>query len=68
MSDEVLKDLWDAKDEIAKEHDFDVSALLSHLQQVQKSSSRKTVNLSRTEKIESRPSSSVDKISTPPSE
>lgn len=32
MKDEVLEELWAIKDEIAKEHGYDLHALVAHLQ------------------------------------
>jgi hypothetical protein len=47
MNDEVLKELWEIKDQISREAAYDTAALLSRLQNAQKSSLRTLVNFSR---------------------
>ena len=32
MSDEIIKELWQVKDNIAREHGYDLEALVAHLQ------------------------------------
>ena len=32
MSDEIIRELWQIKDEVAQDHDHDVRALATHLQ------------------------------------
>lgn len=32
MSDEIIKELWQIKDNIAREHGYDLEALVAHLQ------------------------------------
>ena len=31
MSDEIIKELWQIKDNIAREHGYDIDALVAHL-------------------------------------
>lgn len=31
MKDEIIEELWSVKDQIAKEHDYDLDALVAHL-------------------------------------
>jgi len=31
MADEIIEELWNTKDGIAREHDYDVDALVAHL-------------------------------------
>jgi len=47
MSDEVLKELWEVKDQIAREALYDTVALLTRLQDAQKKSNRTIVDFSR---------------------
>ena len=46
MRDEILEELWQIKDEIAKEAGYDIDVLLSRLQKMQQASSRTTINRS----------------------
>jgi hypothetical protein len=55
MNDEVLKELWEVKDQISRESAYDTVALLSRLQIAQKSSSRTMVNFSREHLVPSTP-------------
>ena len=32
MSDEIIRELWDIKDEMAREHGYDLEALAAHVQ------------------------------------
>ena len=32
MSDQIIKELWQIKDSIAREHDYDIESLVAHLQ------------------------------------
>ena len=32
MSDEIIRELWQIKDDIARENDYDIRALATHLQ------------------------------------
>ena len=37
MTDEILQELWDAKDDIAKEYDYNIDELVKHYLQKQAS-------------------------------
>ncbi|MDA3800071.1 MAG: hypothetical protein PF692_13440 [Kiritimatiellae bacterium] len=50
MRDEIREELWEAKDNIAKECNYDIKKLFENLKDIQSSSNRKVVNLSRTRK------------------
>nr|VFK42424.1 MAG: hypothetical protein BECKSD772F_GA0070984_11221 [Candidatus Kentron sp. SD]VFK48239.1 MAG: hypothetical protein BECKSD772E_GA0070983_11182 [Candidatus Kentron sp. SD]VFK80604.1 MAG: hypothetical protein BECKSD772D_GA0070982_11332 [Candidatus Kentron sp. SD] len=45
MKDEVLQELWEIKDELARESDYDIEALFKTLRTVQASSTYPVVNL-----------------------
>ena len=45
MSDKIIEDLWQIKDNIAREHDYDVESLVAHLQTKQRSASQRVVDL-----------------------
>jgi hypothetical protein len=47
MVDEIIKKVWQAKDQLAKEFNYDLDALAAELRRRQKQSKRKVVNLSR---------------------
>lgn len=47
MSDEVIRELWRVKDEIAKEFNYDIDALVADLRRRQEESGRPVVDLSR---------------------
>jgi hypothetical protein len=47
MSDEVIRELWRVKEEIAKEFNYDVAALAADLNRRQEESGRPVVDLSR---------------------
>ena len=32
MSDQIIEELWQIKDSIAREHDYDIESLVAHLQ------------------------------------
>ena len=32
MSDKIIEELWQIKDSIAREHDYDIESLVAHLQ------------------------------------
>ena len=32
VSDEIIEELWQIKDSIAREHDYDIESLVAHLQ------------------------------------
>ena len=35
MSDQIIEELWQIKDNIAREHDYDIESLVAHLQTAQ---------------------------------
>jgi microcystin degradation protein MlrC len=45
MTDEIIRELWQAKDEIAKQFNYDVEALAAELRKRQRESGRQVVNL-----------------------
>jgi predicted TIM-barrel fold metal-dependent hydrolase len=45
MTDEIIREVWRAKNELAKEFNYDMEALAAELRKRQKESGRKTVNL-----------------------
>lgn len=45
MSDEIIKELWKAKDAIAREHGYDVDALVANLQAKHRGDARHVVDL-----------------------
>ena len=40
MSDEIIRELWQIKDDMAKEHGYDVRALAAYLQNKKRAESR----------------------------
>ena len=46
MADEIIQELWDAKDAIAREHGYDVDSLFEHLRAKQQREGRRVVDLS----------------------
>ena len=46
MSDEIIMELWRIKDRIAREHGYDIDALVAHLQAKNRAEGRQVVNLS----------------------
>jgi hypothetical protein len=48
MKDEILEELWKAKDDISKESNYDIRKLFNKLKDTQASSNRKVINLSKT--------------------
>lgn len=46
MSDIIIKDLWQVKDQIAREHGYDIEKLVAHLQVKERSANRPIVDLS----------------------
>ncbi len=46
MSDKIIEELWQIKDSIAREHDYDIESLVAHLQTKQRSTDRQVVDLS----------------------
>ena len=47
MSDEIIQEVWQAKDRLAKEFNYDLDALAAELQKRQKQAGRKVVNLAK---------------------
>ena len=45
MTDEIIREVWRAKDELAKQFNYDIDALAVELQKRQKESGRKVINL-----------------------
>ena len=46
MSDQIIEELWQIKDNIAREHDYDIESLVAHLQTKQRSADQQVVDLS----------------------
>ena len=46
MSDPIIEELWQIKDSIAQEHDYDLESLVAHLQTKQRSADQQVVDLS----------------------
>ena len=46
MSDQIIEELWQIKDSIAREHDYDIESLVAHLQTKQRSADQQVVDLS----------------------
>jgi hypothetical protein len=47
MSDEIIRELWRVKEEIAREFNYDVAALVADLRRRQGESGKEVVDLSR---------------------
>ena len=47
MTDEIMREVWRAKDELAKEFNYDLDALAAELRKREKESGRKVVNLEK---------------------
>ena len=45
MSDELIEELWQIKDSIAREHGYDVDALVAHFRTQETMESRRVVDL-----------------------
>ena len=45
MSDEIIKELWQIKDSIARRHGYDIEALVTHLQTKKRSEDQQVVDL-----------------------
>lgn len=45
MADEIMKELWEIKDGIAREHGYDLDALVAHLQAKRARDDRRVVDL-----------------------
>ena len=46
MADEIIQELWRVKDDIAREHKYDLEALITHLRDVGSRTGRVAVDLS----------------------
>lgn len=46
MADEIITELWEIKDGLAREHGYDLDALVAHLQDKKMTVSREVVDLS----------------------
>ena len=46
MSDEIIEELWQIKDSIAREHDYDIKSLVAYLQSKQRPADQQVVDLS----------------------
>lgn len=58
MSDEIIEELWRVKDSIAREHGYDIEALVAYLQSKEKAEGRQIVDLSAMKKTAEQGSSS----------
>jgi len=47
MTDEIIQEVWQAKDRLAKQFNYDIDALAAELQRRQKESGREVVNLAK---------------------
>ena len=47
MTDEIIREVWRAKDELAKQFNYDLDALAAELRRRQKESGRVVVNLEK---------------------
>ena len=45
MSDAIIKELWQIKDGIAREHGYDIEALVAHLQTKKRPEGQRVVDL-----------------------
>ena len=45
MPDEIIKELWQIKDGIAREHGYDIEALVAHLQTKERPAGQRVVDL-----------------------
>ena len=45
MPDEIIKELWQIKDSIAREHGYDIEALVAHLQTKERPEGQRVVDL-----------------------
>ncbi len=48
MSDEIIKELWQIKDSIAREHRYAIEALVAHLQTKKRPEDQQVVDLRAT--------------------
>ena len=54
MSDEIITELWQIKDAIAREHNYDIEALVAYLQAKPRPDGQKVVDLSARKAAETR--------------
>jgi hypothetical protein len=47
MNDEIIQELWQAKDRLARQFNYDMDALATEVQKRQRESGRRVVNLTR---------------------
>ena len=52
MSDKIIEELWRIKDSIAREHGYDIKALVAHLQSKESAKDRRVVDLNALKKAE----------------
>ena len=45
MPDEIIKELWKIKDDIARKHGYDIRALVAHLQSKKRAKGQQVVDL-----------------------
>lgn len=45
MPDEIIKELWQIKDSIAREHGYNIDALVAHLQSKERPEGQRVVDL-----------------------
>ena len=45
MTDEIIRELWEIKDRIAKEHDYDLEALVAHMKTRKREGNHQVVDL-----------------------
>ena len=50
MPDEIIEELWRIKDSIAREHGYDIEALVAYFQNKEKAEGRQIVDLSAMKK------------------
>ena len=55
MSDEVIEELWRIKDEIAREHGYDIESLAAYLQSKERTERRRVVDLSSSRGLSDKP-------------
>jgi hypothetical protein len=47
MTDEIIEEVWQAKDQLAKRFNYDLDALAAELRKRERESGRKVVNLAK---------------------
>lgn len=58
MPDEIIEELWQIKDSMAREHGYDIDAFVVHLQSKQRSANQQVVDLRAMKKAAKRTASS----------